>query len=433
MVSLDEAAAAEDAAADAGAFAANEERVPEHVGVLLEAQASLSEPDGIYGLLRSNALPVQLRLYEHEGAWGQALAGFDMGARRRAGDARGDSGPAGSRLKLMDVLRQMGCLHVLDVYVNALPPEEAATPQARAARFEAAWRVGQWDLPDAEHARADAADAGSATRALGLDRVSRRSDNAGDADDAAARAEADFHRDLHAALAALRAGDVASSSSRLDAIRGALVRRATTEGVEARETSRTAVIRLRMLDDVADAAKLWRAYRAPRLSGANGSAGDASSAERVAAQAARSARETWRRRVGALAEQSFRIAEPLLAVHGVVLRELGDDEALVAHLAETASLARKAGESAEGLRAIHRARALAAARAEEPPLAPRRPSPCRCGASRTTTTRAASRGTRCPAPWRGGAWKRRSFCGPRAATRWPSASDGVSLRRRRPA
>ena len=88
VVSLDEAAAAEDAAADAGAFAANEERVPEHVGVLLEAQASLSEPDGIYGLLRSNALPVQLRLYEHEGAWGQALAGFDMGARRRAGVPR---------------------------------------------------------------------------------------------------------------------------------------------------------------------------------------------------------------------------------------------------------------------------------------------------------------------------------------------------------
>jgi len=375
VVSLDEAAAAEDAAADAGAFAANEERVPEHVGVLLEAQASLSEPDGIYGLLRSNALPVQLRLYEHEGAWGQALAGFDMGARRRAGDARGDSGPAGSRLKLMDILRQMGCMHVLDVYVNALPPEEAATPQARAARFEAAWRVGQWDLPDAERARADAADAadaGSATR----DPTTRRSDDAGDADDAAARAEADFHRDLHAALAALRAGDVASSSSRLDAIRGALVRRATTEGVEARETSRTAVIRLRMLDDVADAAKLWRAYRAPRL---NPKAGDAS-AERVAAQAARSARETWRRRVGALAEQSFRIAEPLLAVHGVVLRELGDDEALVAHLAETASLARKAGESAEGLRAIHRARALAAARAEEPPpgSAPPEPVPLRC-------------------------------------------------------
>ena len=62
-----------------------------------------------------------------------------------------------------------------------------------------------------------------------------------------------------------------------------------------------------------------------------------------------------------------------------MLRELGDDEALVAHLAETASLARKAGESAEGLRAIHRARALAAARAEEPPgSAPSEPVPLRC-------------------------------------------------------
>ena len=117
--------------------------------------------------------------------------------------------------------------------------------------------------------------------------------------------------------------------------------------------------------------------RVPRAGGggAAGSAGDASSAA-VAAQAARSARETWRRRVGALAEQSFRIAEPLLAVHGVVLRELGDDEALVAHLAETASLARKAGESAGGC--AHPPRARRRARAEEPPPAPRRPGPC-CG------------------------------------------------------
>ena len=49
-------------------------------------------------------------------------------------------------------------------------------------------------------------------------------------------------------------------------------------------------------------------------------------------------------------------------MHQVVLRELGDDEALVAHLAETASLARKAGESNEGLRFIHQARSLAAVR-----------------------------------------------------------------------
>jgi ataxia telangiectasia mutated family protein len=394
-VSLDEAAAVSSdasSAADVACFAAKEERVPEHVGLLLEAQASLSEPDGIYGLLRSNALPVQLRLYEREGAWGQALAGFDQGARFRV--SGNDAAAAGSRARLMDILRQMGCLHVLDVYVNALPPEEAASPQATAARFEAAWRVGQWDLKEPyDRARADAADAGSARNALGLDRAfgpnvgvgselfkdGKLKTHVDDADDAAAHAEADFHRDLHGALATLRAGDVASTSSRLDAIRGALVRRATTEGVEARETSRTAVIRLRMLDDVADAAKLWRAYRGER-DGVGVRAANKSDARKVAAQATRSTRETWRRRVGALAERSFRIAEPLLAVHGVVLRELGDDEALVAHLAETASLARKAGESAEGLRAIHQARALAAARAEavSSPSAPPEPAALRC-------------------------------------------------------
>ena len=128
-----------------------------------------------------------------------------------------------------------------------------------------------------------------------------------------------------------------------------------------------------------DAAKLWRAYRGER-DGVGVRAANKSDARKVAAQATRSTRETWRRRVGALAERSFRIAEPLLAVHGVVLRELGDDEALVAHLAETASLARKAGESAEGLRAIHQARALAAARAEagSSPSAPPEPAALRC-------------------------------------------------------
>jgi hypothetical protein len=43
----------------------------------------------------------------------------------------------------MDTLRQMGCLHVLDVYVRSLPAAEAAAPQVAEVRFEAAWRAGQ--------------------------------------------------------------------------------------------------------------------------------------------------------------------------------------------------------------------------------------------------------------------------------------------------
>ena len=45
--------------------------------------------------------------------------------------------------------------------------------------------------------------------------------------------------------------------------------------------------------------------------------------------------------------------------HGVILRELGDDEGLAAHLAETASLARKQ-DTPQGLRSVHQLRVLAA-------------------------------------------------------------------------
>jgi hypothetical protein len=65
-----------------------------------------------------------------------------------------------------------------------------------------------------------------------------------------------------------------------------------------------------------------------------------------------------RRRVGSFAQLPL-ISEPLLALHGVILRELGDDGGVVAHLAETASPARKAGSTAEGLRSVHQSAARA--------------------------------------------------------------------------
>ena len=230
--------------------------------------------------------------------------------------------------------------------------------------------------------RAAAATGGGARAAL---EAARASSPAGSDADAAG-----FHRGLHAALATLRSGDVADASSGLDPIRAALVRRAVVEGAEAEEVARTATVRLQMLDDVADAARLWNAFRGGSGSGSGGGAergflvevhfgGDeggaslddrsraaAVSRAKIAAQAAASFRDAWRRRIGTMASRHYRLAEPLLALHGVILRELGEEEALAAHLAETASAARKAGEPAEGLRAIHQARALAAAK---PPLA----------------------------------------------------------------
>ena len=363
-VSLDDAAAAvaavdrERAGAGAGAgaaqptFVATEEGAPTHVKLLLEAQAGTAEPDGIYGLLRSHALPVQLRLYEHEEAWGQALTGHDLTSRAAFGGG-GGGGASGSNLRLLETLRKMGCLHVLDVYARSLPPAEAASPEVSEVRFEAAWRAGQWDLPPADAgAGAGAAAAAAAAAAAG---------------DAEGVSSSGFHKGVHAALSSLRLGNAAAAATRLDSIRSALVRLAVVEGAEAEEVARAAVVRLRMLDDVSDAASLWSAFKSgttPASSLGDRRADAASgNASRAAAQAARSLRAAWRKRIGTLAQRNYRLAEPLLALHGVVLRELGDRESLAAHLAETACLAREAGNAAEGLRSLHQLRVLAASSA----------------------------------------------------------------------
>ena len=65
-----------------------------------------------------------------------------------------------------------------------------------------------------------------------------------------------------------------------------------------------------------------------------------------------------RRRVGSFAQLPL-ISEPLLALHRVILRELGDDGGVAAHLAETASPAREAGSTAEGLRSVYQSAARA--------------------------------------------------------------------------
>ena len=223
-----------------------------------------------------------MRLYEHEGAWSQALAGHDAALRRSEGERAIVVGGDEARARLVDTLRRMGCLHVLDVYVRSLPAEEAAAPEIAEARFEAAWRAGRWDLP--------AEDAAAAAAAARVD----------------ADPDAGFHRGLHAALATLRAGNVAAASAGLDAIRGSLVRRATAEGAEAEETARAAVVRLRMLDDVADAARLWNAFR-PGGGGAGGGARDSAEAALDPARDAR-ARGSRRRRRRASATRGDGVA-----------------------------------------------------------------------------------------------------------------------------
>ena len=85
----------------------------------------------------------------------------------------------------------------------------------------------------------------------------------------------------------------------------ARVATAVVEGAEAEEVARAAVVRLRMLDDVSDAASLWSAFKSgttPASSLGDRRADAASgNASRAAAQAARSLRAAWRKRIGTLA------------------------------------------------------------------------------------------------------------------------------------
>ena len=53
--------------------------------LLLEVYAGVQEPDGLYGAARSPARACQLRLAEHEGAWGAAAVGYDLLARASGG------------------------------------------------------------------------------------------------------------------------------------------------------------------------------------------------------------------------------------------------------------------------------------------------------------------------------------------------------------
>ena len=136
-----------------------------------------------------------------------------------------------------------------------------------------------------------------------------------------------------------------------------------------------------------------------------------------------------RRRVGSFAQLPL-ISEPLLALHRVILRELGDDGGVVAHLAETASPARKAGSTAEGLRSVHQSAARARRRrpvCARQPRGRRRPRRRRgrlggggrgAGTGRRRVTRMVGAFTRCRPHWRGGGWRRPSCCGRRTARRW---------------
>ena len=286
------------------------DEVPPHLALLLKAQSSLSEPDGVYGLLRSNALELQLHLSEHEGQWDRALAGYDL----LRGDAE-DFGvaDAASRVPMLKALRQLGCLHLLKSYSKAFGEEEFALPELKDVQFEAAWRAGQWTLPTA------------LTRMQG------------------ASSAAEFNQSLHFALSALDRNDVGCALQETNRSRAHLLRNAIRGGAESSDAMNITIMRMRMLDDVSDAAKLWRFFCAGGIANLE--------------PARQSLHELWSSRN--VENAPFRLIEPSLALQGVILNMAGLKEEHAQLLTRTSILARKDGHTTEGVQAIRTIRMMA--------------------------------------------------------------------------
>ena len=280
------------------------DNTPRYLSLLLDAQSKLSEPDGIYGLMRSNSLDLQLHLSEHEGQWDRALAGYDL--------LSGNMETKVDRLPILKSLRQLGCLHLLRAYSKSFSDDDLASPQLKDLQFEAAWRAGQWSLPSAlVHSPEDA----SST----------------------------FNQSLYSSLRALDRGDSEFAMYETTRSRAELLHKAVNVGAESANVMNMTIMRMRMLDDVSDAARLWRHF----------SATNATSYE----EAKLSLMNRWNARI--LENVPFKLVEPSLALQRVILQMAKLDEYLAYNLTRTSILARKDGHITEGVQAIRNMRMIA--------------------------------------------------------------------------
>ena len=284
--------------------------VPPYLTLLLEAQSKLSEPDGLYGLLRSNSLELQLHLSEHEGHWDRALAGYDLLQSDVENNMNG--GMASSRVPMLNALRQLGCLHLLRAYSKALSDDELAAPELKDVQYEAAWRAGQWTLPAAV----------------------TRTQNSG---------VVDFNQNLHSSLRALERGDVGCAIYETNRCRAQLLQNVISGAAESADAMNITIMRMRMLDDVTDAAKLWRHFMGNNIDAMQ--------------TATKSLSDSWQMRH--VKDGPFKLIEPSLALQGVLLRLAGLSENFAQHTTRTSILARKAGHITEGVQAIRALRIMA--------------------------------------------------------------------------
>jgi hypothetical protein len=312
-----------DALNDAGAL-------PEHISVALEAHAMCAEQDGIYGILRTPHVALQLHRAEHEGAWGRSLAAHDAVLRIGGAGAASAAAAAGGVLR---ALQHLGCPFVLTAAAGRLGVSGSAAgtsgvaPAFMEAQMEAAWRAGQWDLADAS--ASDVRASAAVTQA------------AGDG----------FHTCLAGALRAMHEGEVMQCAGLLTRGRAGVMRGIALTGAESAASINTAIVRLQLLDELSDAADA-RWTRAASIT--SGMLDDAAVSELS---------HRWGDTHTAHLGGRFDLLEPLLAGRAAIMNAANSAAGAAHALTASAAAARAAGFNGTGLARIHEIKLSCATRA----------------------------------------------------------------------
>jgi serine-protein kinase ATM len=227
--------------------------------LLLQIFSSIEEPDSLYAVARSNDLLPQLKRFEREGNWADALASWDlalqlMGPARSGGDGDGKSGGEfGSSFSVVSnisreeaqsgilrCLSNLGASNLLWIANNAATnggsgaSATAATANAVGNSYSA---TGPYDNTAATAA---AAELGQWTP---LDPGSGEESKAADSG-------------LSAAVAALAFGSAERCAQAVVSARRALVAALATAGLESTGDVNPALVRLQMLHEVTEAWEL---------------------------------------------------------------------------------------------------------------------------------------------------------------------------------
>ncbi|XBJ11536.1 hypothetical protein VPH35_016223 [Triticum aestivum] len=313
-----------------------QESLPPHIGLLVEAFTHINEPDSIYGITLANEVASQIIRYEHEGNWSSALEYYDLLVRSTPKENLANfagtvlTGPSVSSKAeenllnwkmhkgLMRSLQKTGCSHVLDIYSQGLTNQKACLQQDSEfvdIQYEAAWRAGNWDF------------------SFFVPYSSQPSSRSRD--------YCLFNENLHSCLRALQNGDSEQFQGKLSHSKMDLVLALSNASKESTKYIHSTVLKLQMLDHLSMAWELrWKFCpdQAPKSNVGT------EEFNLVPAVPKRNQLELLSKEWNFIlcqTERNLDLFEPFLAFRRGLLKILGSEEHLIEHLFQSASALRK--------------------------------------------------------------------------------------------